>query len=479
MQMIKLRKNQWRFDSNKQLGPSGGFGQVFEGIGEEGQKVAVKRLHISSDRAGHRELSIAEELSRRDLKYVVPIYDSGMDAESQRYFIVMARADRSLQNLLKEGPVAEVEATSILRDIASGLVEISDLVHRDLKPANVLLHEQKWKLADLGIARFIEESTSPNTLKECLSPEYAAPEQWRLETATHATDIYALGCIAFALLMGSPPFTSGDLRERHLHEEPALPVASPKFRQLITLCLRKNPLARPTINSVLNQLQSIRSSDLRPASPLASAGAVVAEQESRAEGEAARRSAENQRRHELALDARTLLDSIVDALFAFVQREALASRRLPDRLGVQLGSGRLLIDIPFPTLGLEIFPNWKKDIISGALITVEQKSQVYPGRSANLWYGILDNSCSCRWWEASYYSLGPTTRIFEPFGIDDQADLRVADLAASNVISHFGLAQEPEPIDGEYLDKFIQRWSTRLAHASRRALQRPSHLPES
>jgi len=47
---------------------------------------------------------------------------------------------------------------------------LGDLVHRDLKPSNILYHEGVWKLADFGIARFVEESTSANTLKKCLTP---------------------------------------------------------------------------------------------------------------------------------------------------------------------------------------------------------------------------------------------------------------------------------------------------------------------
>ncbi|HBE80954.1 MAG TPA: serine/threonine protein kinase, partial [Firmicutes bacterium] len=81
--------------------------------------------------------------------------------------------------------------------------------------------------------------------------QYAAPEQWRFERATKATDIYAFGCIAFALVTGNPPFTSGDLRQRHLNEEPVRPPVSTRLQQLISLCLRKNPNARPIIESIL------------------------------------------------------------------------------------------------------------------------------------------------------------------------------------------------------------------------------------
>ncbi|MDM3788590.1 protein kinase, partial [Proteus mirabilis] len=78
--------------------------------------------------------------------------------------------------------------------------EVGDIVHRDLKPGNILRHEERWKIADFGIAKFVEDSTSLETLREALTPSYAAPEQWLGQRPTSATDIYALGCIIHALV---------------------------------------------------------------------------------------------------------------------------------------------------------------------------------------------------------------------------------------------------------------------------------------
>jgi serine/threonine protein kinase len=177
MENIKLRKASWKFDPSVALGPPGGFGTVFLGLSEDGKEVAVKKLHISSASAGKRELAISEEFEGKLLSHIIPFYDSGIDAESMNYFVVMAKAEQSLQQLLDRGPISENDAVKILTDIALALQEAKEIVHRDLKPGNVLYHESKWKLADFGIARFVEESTSLNTLKDCLSPLYAAPEQ--------------------------------------------------------------------------------------------------------------------------------------------------------------------------------------------------------------------------------------------------------------------------------------------------------------
>jgi eukaryotic-like serine/threonine-protein kinase len=185
---IKLPKGEWEYDLQAPLGKPGGFGQVFVGRGNGYDRVAVKRLHLKANDAAHRELEIANELAQFTLEHVIPVLDAGQDALSDYYFVVMPCAEKSLQDEFKAvGKFNEADAVRILQDIAAGLVEARKFVHRDLKPLNILFHDGRWKIADFGIARFVEESTSLQTLKECLSPPYAAPEQFKLEHATSAT----------------------------------------------------------------------------------------------------------------------------------------------------------------------------------------------------------------------------------------------------------------------------------------------------
>lgn len=476
MLYIKLSREQWSYDPNVPLGTPGGFGAVFLGKGSEGEKVAVKRLHISSDSAGNRELAIAKELEGKDFHYVIPIYDSGVDAEAGQYFVVMAKAEKSLQDLLNNGPINEEDAILILSQIASGIAEIKDFVHRDLKPGNILFHEGVWKLADFGIARFIEEATSSNTLKDCLSPQYAAPEQWRLERATIATDIYAFGCIAYALMTGLPPFTSGDLREQHLHKEAPLPSASSRMKQLVSLCLRKNPDARPSIESIQRQIQSIESGS-KSSNPIASAGAAIAQEQAKKEAEAAQKQTEREKRIELATDAFESLDFILDMMFQSIVDNAQVAQRSGQH-DIGLGSGKLFVKMPFPVFPVNAFPNWGKNIICGAFICVYQSDSHYSGRSSNLWFGELGNPGEFRWWEFSYFGLGGQISSYEPFGIEHESKLEHADFAGSHVYHPMQLASNPVLIDGEMTEEFIERWLTHLAAASRNKLKRPTNLPE-
>lgn len=240
---IRLPQGEWEYDANAPLGKPGGFGQVFVGQGNGHDRVAVKRLHLKANDAAHRELEMASELARLSLEHVIPVLGAGKDALSDFYFVIMPCAEKSLQDEINTvGAFSEADVVGILQNIAAGLVEVRQLIHRDLKPANILFHEGRWKIADFGIARFVEESTSLQTLKECLSPPYAAPEQWKFEHAMPTTDIYALGCIAYALLTGKPPFkgpTMPDFRNQHLSATPVtLTKINPRLSSLISEVLQ-------------------------------------------------------------------------------------------------------------------------------------------------------------------------------------------------------------------------------------------------
>jgi eukaryotic-like serine/threonine-protein kinase len=164
---VRLPHGEWQFDPKQPLGAAGRFGQVFAGTGIEGVAVAVKQLKLTASQAAHRELQIADRLMTRALSHVIPTLDAGQDAESDRYYVVMPRAERSPQDqLTASGALVVVDAIKVLLEISDGLIEAADIVRRDPKPANVLWHDGRWKIADFGIAGFVEDSTSANTVRE-------------------------------------------------------------------------------------------------------------------------------------------------------------------------------------------------------------------------------------------------------------------------------------------------------------------------
>src|SRR5262249_55852956 len=172
--------------------------------------------------------------------------------------------DGSLAGLLaREGPLPLDRALSFLEQTAAALdyAHAQGIVHRDVKPSNLLLHpDGRLLLADFGIARSQgSDQETPAVLglsrdKPLLgTPNYIAPEQIRGDPVGPATDIYALGALAYTLLAGKPAFgegAPGEVLRRQLAGRPRslralrpeLPV---RVEEAIISALAEHPMDRP------------------------------------------------------------------------------------------------------------------------------------------------------------------------------------------------------------------------------------------
>jgi len=475
---IRLPRGEWFYDPARRLGPAGGFGEVFEGKDEAGQQVAVKRLKVTVGEAAHRELRIAEELAGKGFEHVLAVLDSGEDSEGGGYFVVMPRAERSLADELRtRGMLPPAEAIDTLRQIAKGLREVEALVHRDLKPGNVLYHDGKWKIADFGIARFVEDATSTNTVRGFLSPEYAAPEQWKGEHATHATDVYALSCVAYALLTGNPPFpgpTRADFQRQHTSEAPApLPAVDPRLRAILSAGLRKPQTGRPSIDRVIAVLREV-SVSARPAPGMAAlqaANAMEAERVSAAAAAAQRERARNEERNALIDAADAILLDIIARFKSLVQQNAPEARidvSRPGKFSMEMGRAALAVELQGGVSPNVSFPAAKWNVLSMGQVKVLQGPPNEWARGATLWYMEPRAGAGYRWCEVSYrrhaLTRGP---LVGPFAIQDLGyDLfGEADRAAGPGMHTIEVEFGPAPIDDEDVDSFLERWLTRFTQA--------------
>jgi serine/threonine-protein kinase len=148
-------------------------------------------------------------------EHVVETFDAGIDAESGAPFLVMEllRGEDLGSALKKRGRFPPAEALVLLGQAALALDQIhaAGVIHRDLKPANLFLARRDdgspWlKVLDFGIAKFVAQSTqSMHTTTNMGTPIYMSPEQMQGEGAIdHRADLYALGHITYALLVGEP-----------------------------------------------------------------------------------------------------------------------------------------------------------------------------------------------------------------------------------------------------------------------------------
>lgn len=490
MEEIRLQRSNWFYDPTQRLGPPGGFGEVFAGQSADGQKVAVKRLKLDAEASAHRELRVASLFENQTTSHIIPIHDSGEDANSGRYFVVMALAEKSLQSDIKAGRRFNItECVDILDQIVHGLSEMTPLVHRDLKPGNLLFQNGAWKIADFGIAKFVEESTSLNTLKEALSAPFAAPEQWQLETAQTATDLYAFGCIAYLLIAGTLPFhgpTREDFKRQHLNDAPPeLPDGTqPKLSVLVKMLLRKAPAARPTIERVKQLLRDIQQAESKPQrpSPIAQAAARLEHQRAQDESISARVKAKEDIREGLADAGRAILGEIMAGLKKRILADApnCEHDKSPE---VSLGSAQVSLYSDFRALRIlpeGAFPQSKLDVVLAKTFRIVQIAPRYAWESALL-YCRIPNSNDYRWYEVSFWPFRDAPGWVPTSLLEQATDAPYryyhADMALAPGLHSYQVAFGPKPIDDEDEDEFVERWTAMFAVAAQGKLKHPMRLP--
>ncbi|MGA2890113.1 MAG: protein kinase [Terracidiphilus sp.] len=221
----------------------GGMGVVYlaEHILLDGQ-VALKFLagDLSKDPKFIKRFRMEARASHR-LRHPNIIEVTDLDqSEDGSLFIAMEYVEGpNLRAVLQEAPtgLAIPRALELTRGIAAGLAaaHARGTVHRDIKPENILLTNtadgrEQPKILDFGIAAMAESATRESMTRGfLLTPDYAAPEQWREMPAAEMdgrTDLYALGCVFYEMLTGRTPLhahnTSGWMNQ-HLGETPKPP----------------------------------------------------------------------------------------------------------------------------------------------------------------------------------------------------------------------------------------------------------------
>lgn len=251
----------------------------------EGRQVAVKVLlpEHAADRAQRRQLE-HELLVGKGLDHPHLIRVHRLSEYQRMPCLVM---DLFAHPNLRAGIASAAErektmpkAVKILTGIAEALGHLHERgwVHRDVKPANILAApDGDVRLLDYAIA-----AKPPGALQRLFwsrkkaqgTPSYMAPEQIRGQPFDGRSDVYSLGCLAYELLTGSPPYTGvdqNDLLGKHIYANPPVVEASNRnvsaaASKLIRQMLSKQPADRPaTMQDVIRQLKQIRFFERDPA----------------------------------------------------------------------------------------------------------------------------------------------------------------------------------------------------------------------
>jgi serine/threonine-protein kinase len=207
----------------------------------------------------------AQAVASLDHPNIVRAYDVSKEVKDNKeiHYLVMEFVEgQDAQATIQEsGRLDYVKAAEIIRQTANGLSHAHEngLIHRDIKPANLLLDKKGVvKILDLGLARFHDDSgmaslTAAHNETVLGTADYLSPEQaLNSHNVDQRTDIYSLGCTAYFLLTGHPPFPEGSVAQRlvaHQVKQPRpiseeRPDAPPELTAIISKMMAKNPEER-------------------------------------------------------------------------------------------------------------------------------------------------------------------------------------------------------------------------------------------
>lgn len=216
----------------------------------------------------------ATTLARLDSPHIITIYDHG-EYDGLPFIATQYVAGGDLGKLIRtRGALPPQLAARICAQVVDALADAhrAGVVHRDVKPANVLLRdpdaaEPTAYLCDFGIAQTDSQGlTGTGMLAGTWA--YLAPERAAGATASAASDLYAVGCLLWALLTGRPPYSGSDVEMAIAHRDapiPRLPGRDPLSRRLNTVigrAMAKDPGARyPTAEAFRADLLAVAESE--------------------------------------------------------------------------------------------------------------------------------------------------------------------------------------------------------------------------
>ncbi|KAJ8413979.1 hypothetical protein AAFF_G00065770 [Aldrovandia affinis] len=239
----------------------GGFAKCYELTDLATGKVYAAKIipHTRVSKPHQREKIDREIQLHKALhhKHIVHFYQHFEDKDNI-YILLEYCNRRSLAHILKARKVlTEPEVRYYLRQIVSAMryLHDHDILHRDLKLGNFFVSEcMELKVGDFGLAARLEPlGNRRRTI--CGTPNYLSPEVLNKQGHCCESDVWALGCVMYTMLLGKPPFETTNLKETYRCIREArytLPSSlSLPARQLIASMLSKNPQDRPSLEDIL------------------------------------------------------------------------------------------------------------------------------------------------------------------------------------------------------------------------------------
>ncbi|KAM9331278.1 serine/threonine-protein kinase PLK2 [Gastrophryne carolinensis] len=249
-----------RYSRGKVLG-KGGFAKCYEMTDLTTNKIyAAKIIPHSRVSKPHQREKIDKEIElHRTLnhRHIVQFYHYFEDKENI-YILLEYCSRRSMAHILKTRKVlTDPEVRYYLKQIVSGLryLHEQEILHRDLKLGNFFINESmELKVGDFGLAARLEPMEQRRRTI-CGTPNYLSPEVLNKQGHGCESDVWALGCVMYTMLLGRPPFETTNLKETYRcirearYSLPSSLMSSAKH--LIASMLSRNPEDRPSLEEII------------------------------------------------------------------------------------------------------------------------------------------------------------------------------------------------------------------------------------
>ncbi|CAG9310379.1 unnamed protein product [Blepharisma stoltei] len=219
----------------------------------------IDKMKLNQQRLYKRlrnEVSLQSQLNH---PCIVRLYDYFEDQENVYLLLELCSGGELFTYLKTEGKLSELETRTLISQLVDGIsfMHSQNILHRDLKLGNLLLSENKTqlKIGDFGLAvKLTDFEEERSTL--CGTPNYISPEVVSRKPYGLSSDLWSLGCIVYACLVGYPPFESPSVQETMVKLKDmqyALPeFLSTEAKELINSLLAWDPKDRINIQQVKN-----------------------------------------------------------------------------------------------------------------------------------------------------------------------------------------------------------------------------------
>lgn len=243
------------------LGPldASGMGQVYLALSPTGGTVALKVIpeEFAADPEFRARFTRGVAAARRvEGRFTAAVVDADLDGPRPWVATEYVPGPTLGRLVAQQGRLPVLLLLALGAALAEGLREIhaAGVVHRDLKPSNVVLGSDGPRIVDFGIAVTVESAGPVGEVPVIGTPGFMSPEQARGDTVGPPSDIFSLGAILTVAATGKGPFEPGYITAslyQVINAEPDPATVPEVIWPLLTLCLARDPSARPSATELV------------------------------------------------------------------------------------------------------------------------------------------------------------------------------------------------------------------------------------